>query len=158
MSPGCAAGRDRTGEPDAVSEQVLSGVAHNWSARLISVVQAFDRPETLLIIMRDEAGVMAGVISRTDIVARISHCTGRFCTEAVETAMTTYVQICVPSDPVRDIWSRMKQMGFMHMPAIDGARRPLGVLAARDVPVTLLEVREHEESLLMDYVNGVGYR
>jgi CBS domain-containing protein len=125
---------------------------------LITVAQAFDRPETLLIIVRDEAGVMAGVISRTDIVARIGHCSGCSCTEAVEAAMTTDVQTCAPSDPVEDIWSRMKQTGFMHMPVIDGARRPLGVLAARDVLVTLLEDREHEESLLMDYVNGVGYR
>jgi hypothetical protein len=41
---------------------------------------------------------------------------------------------------------------------IDGAGRPLGVLVARDVFETLLADREHEESLLMDYVTGIGYR
>ena len=30
--------------------------------------------------MRDEAGAMVGVLSRNDIVARISHCTGCSCT------------------------------------------------------------------------------
>lgn len=58
------------------------------SARLVDAAQAFDRPETLLIIVCDEGGVLRGVVSRTDIVARISHCTGCSCTESVQAAMT----------------------------------------------------------------------
>jgi arabinose-5-phosphate isomerase len=72
--------------------------------------------------------------------------------------MTADVNACSPSDPVEDIWTRMKQTGFMHLPVIDPAKRPLGVLAARDVLETLLEEREYEETLRMDYVNGIGYR
>lgn len=52
----------------------------------------------------------------------------------------------------------MKRTGFMHLPVVDGAGGPLGVLAARDVLVALLADREHEETLLMDYVTGIGYR
>lgn len=128
------------------------------SARVTAAAQAFDRPETRLIILNDPEGIMVGVVSRTDIVARISHCTGCSCTEAVESAMTTDVKTCAPSDPIGDIWTRIKQTGFMHLPVIDTARRPLGVLAARDVLETLLDEREHEESLLIDYVKGIGYR
>ena len=128
------------------------------SARLIDAAQAFDRPETLLIIVCDESGVIRGVISRTDIVARISHCTGCSCTESVQAAMTAEVATCTPSESLDDIWTRMKRTGFMHLPMIDGADRPLGVLAARDVLVALLADREHEETLLMDYVTGIGYR
>ena len=46
----------------------------------------------------------------------------------------------------------------MHLPVMDGTGRPLGVLAARDVLVALLADREHEETLLMEYVTGTGYR
>ncbi len=128
------------------------------SARLVDAAQAFDRPEALLIIVCDEGGVLRGVVSRTDIVARISHCTGCSCTESVQAAMTAEVETCKPSESLDDIWTRMKRTGFMHLPVVDGAGRPLGVLAARDVLVVLLADREHEETLLMDYVTGIGYR
>ncbi len=128
------------------------------SARLVTAAQAFDQPETRLMVVLDMAGAMVGVVSRTDIVARISHCTGCSCTEPVAAAMTTDVKCCAPSDAVEGIWKWMKQTGFTHMPVLDSARRPLGVLAARDVLETLLEDREHEESLLADYVSGIGYR
>lgn len=111
-----------------------------------------------MIIVNDPEGIMVGVVSRTDIVALISRCAGCSCTEAVEAAMTADVKTCAPSDPIEDIWIQMKQTGVMHLPVIDTARRPLGVLAARDVLETLLDEREHEESLLMDYVKGSGYR
>lgn len=64
--------------------------------------------------------------------------------------MTADVKTCAPSDPIEDIWTRMKQTGFMHLPVIDTERRPLGILAARDPLETLIDEREHEESLLMD--------
>lgn len=128
------------------------------SARLVDAAQAFDRPETLLIFVCDESGVLRGVVSRTDIVARISHCTGCSCTESVQAAMTAEVATCTPSESLDDIWARMKRTGFMHLPVVDGTGRPMGVLAARDVLVALLADREQEETLLMDYVTGIGYR
>lgn len=128
------------------------------TARLFSAAQAVERLETLLVIVCDEAGTLQGVVRRTDTVARISHCTGCSCTESVEAAMIVEVESCVPSDSVEDIWARMKPTGFMHLPVIGGAGRPLGVIAARDVLVTLLADREHEESLLMEYEAGIGHR
>ncbi|MET4702253.1 putative transcriptional regulator [Constrictibacter sp. MBR-5] len=38
------------------------------SARLIAAAQAFDHPETRLIIVNDPEGIMVDVVSRTDIV------------------------------------------------------------------------------------------
>ncbi|WP_425416358.1 CBS domain-containing protein [Oricola indica] len=128
------------------------------SARLIAAAQAFDHAQTRLIVVLGAGGAIVGVVSRTDIVSRISRCTGCSCTEAVETAMTADVKTCAPSEPVEEVWSRMKQTGFMHMPVIDAARHPLGVMTARDILEALLDEREHEESLLMDYVMGIGYR
>lgn len=72
--------------------------------------------------------------------------------------MTADEKTCAPSDPIEDIWTRMKQTGFMHLPVIDTERRPLGVLVARDPLETLPHEREHDESLSMDYVKGIGYR
>ncbi|MET4702254.1 putative transcriptional regulator [Constrictibacter sp. MBR-5] len=72
--------------------------------------------------------------------------------------MTADVKTCAPFDAVEDIWTQMKQTGFMHLPVIDTTRRPLGVLATRGVLEPLLDEREHEETPLINYVKGIGYR
>ena len=41
------------------------------SARLVDAAQAFDRPETLLIIVCDEGGVIRGVV--TGLLAGVPH-------------------------------------------------------------------------------------
>jgi CBS domain-containing protein len=60
-----------------------------------------------LVIVCDEAGTLLGVVSRTDVVARISHCTGCSYTETVEAAKTVDIESCAFSDSVEDIWIRM---------------------------------------------------
>jgi hypothetical protein len=52
----------------------------------------------------------------------------------------------------------MKQRELKNIPIIDAESRPLGLLNARDVLQALLKNVEYEESLLIDYVAGIGYR
>jgi hypothetical protein len=52
----------------------------------------------------------------------------------------------------------VKQRGLKNIPIVDRDTVPLGVLNARDMVRVLLEDIEHEESLLRDYVIGIGYR
>lgn len=127
-------------------------------ARLTTAAGLFGNHETRLIVVCDAAGCMTGVVSRTDIVTRISRCTGCTCAETIGTAMTAPVTACRPTEAADEIWDRMKRTGFTHLPVMDAGGRPVGVLGARDVLETLLAEREQEESLLMDYVTGIGYR
>ena len=48
--------------------------------------------------------------------------------------------------------------GFVHVPVIDAAGRPSGVVNARDALRELMAEGQYEEALLRDYVMGVGYR
>ena len=122
------------------------------AARLLS-----DRHTNLIVVCND-GGVMVGVVTKTDIVRRISSCHGSGCATAVATVMTRDVTSCRPDDLLQNIWSIMKERSLLHIPIVGQDFKPLGVISARDALFELLGEVEHEESLLRDYVMGIGYR
>ena len=71
--------------------------------------------------------------------------------------MTRDVVFCRPGDLLHDVWTRMKERGLKNIPVVDRDSRPLGVLHARDILQVLLKESEDEESILRDYVMGIGY-
>lgn len=117
----------------------------------------FLRAGTDLVVVCDSAGFLAGVITKTDVVSQISECQGSSCTAAASSVMTRDVVLCRPGDWLQDVWSRMKERGLKNVPVMDRESRPLGVLNARDALQALLQEVQDEESLLRDYVMGVGY-
>ena len=52
----------------------------------------------------------------------------------------------------------MGKRGFVHIPVVDDGFKPLGVVNERDALRSLMAEGAYEESLLRDYVMGVGYR
>lgn len=113
---------------------------------------------TDLVIVCDSAGLLAGVITKTDIVAQISQCRGASCITAAALAMTRDVVLCESKDLLHDVWARMKARGLKHVPVVDRESRPLGLLHARDILQVLLSESENEDAMLRDYVTGLGYR
>lgn len=130
----------------------------NANGLLIDAARLLNGPQFNLVVVCDDAGKMAGVISKTDVVIHISHCTGCSCTMAAAQVMTKEVAFCRPSDYLRDVWTVIKERGLKNVPVVDQDSTPIGVLNARDVLEVLLEEVEHEEQLLRDYVTCVGYR
>ena len=126
-------------------------------ALLIDAARLLNSPRLNLVVVCDGSGKMVGVVTRTDIVGRISHCTGCSCTMAASQVMTHEVMFCRPRDLVNDVWSIIKERGLKNIPIVDDDRRPLGVLSARDTLQVLLEDVQYEEQLLRDYVMCVGY-
>jgi cellobiose phosphorylase/CBS domain-containing protein len=116
------------------------------------------RAGTDLVVVCGPAGVVVGVITKTDVVARISECGGAACTTAAALAVSADVLLCAPEDLVQDVWSKMKARGLKNIPVASADGRPLGVLNARDVLGALLHGVKEEESLLREYVMGIGYR
>ncbi len=112
---------------------------------------------TDLVIVCTSAGLVVGVITKTDVVGQLSRCQGASCTKAASLAMTRDVVVCRPGELLQDVWKRMKARKLKNIPVVDQESRPLGVLNARDILQVLLEESQHEESLLRDYVMGVGY-
>ena len=112
---------------------------------------------TDLVIVCDSAGLVAGVITKTDVVGQMSRCQGASCTMAASLAMTRDVVVCRPGELLQDVWKRMKERKLKNIPVVDKDSRPVGVLHARDILQVLLEESQDEESMLRDYVMGIGY-
>lgn len=133
-------------------------VTINADAPLIEAAKLLNGRKSSLVVVCNSDGVMAGVITKTDVVGQISHCKGCSCTIAASAVMTRDVTFCHPHLPLKDAWSRMKDSGLKHIPVVDHELRPIGVLHARQAVQALLEEVGDEEEILRDYVMGVGYR
>ena len=116
------------------------------------------RSGTDLVVVCSSEGLLAGVITKTDVVGQISQCQGASCMVAASVIMTRDVVFCHPGDLLQDVSVRMKERSLKNIPVVDEHSRPTGVLTARAILAVLLHEVEYEEALLMDYVKGVGYR
>lgn len=113
---------------------------------------------TDLVVVCGSGSAVVGVITKTDVVRQLSDCQGGACLTATSLVMTRKIVRCGPHDSLREVWLTMKARGLKNVPITEADGRPVGVLNARDALGTLLQGVEDEESLLRDYVMGVGYR
>lgn len=128
------------------------------AAPVIEAARLLSLPDTHLVVACDRDGAMSGVLTKSDIVRQISHCTGCSCTEGVADIMTRDIVKCRPEDHLRSVWDVMKSRVLKQVPISDAQSRPMGVLYANDALQLLLKEAEYEEDLLRDYVMGMGYR
>jgi CBS domain-containing protein len=127
-------------------------------ALLTNAARLLDGRHINLVVACDSGGVMVGVVTKTDVVRQMGRCQGSSCTATVATVMTKDVTYCRLGDLLHDVWTIMKERSLLHVPIVGEDSTPLGVINARDALLALLEGSEYEESLLRDYVMGIGYR
>jgi len=102
---------------------------------------------------------MAGVVSKSDVISCFAAATGSDCLRRVVSAvMRRDVVSCVAEEDLHAVWLRMKTSGLKNIPVLNDDARPLGLLSARDTLELILEGTEEEETLMRDYVMGIGYR
>lgn len=111
-----------------------------------------------MLLVCDNNGHLAGLLTKTDIVRQTGRCTGASCTAPVMATMIRDVIAADPTQSLQGVWKVMKTHGLKNLPVLTEDRRPLGVLNARDVLQALLKEVRKEESLLYEYVMGLGYR
>ena len=126
-------------------------------ARLIEAARLLREAGTVVVAVCTSDGVLAGVITKTDVVAQISHCQGQSCTTSASSVMTRDIVACKPNQLLSEVWAIMKNRKLKNVPIGDVESRPIGMLNARDALQLLLEEVEDEELLLHDYVMCVGY-
>lgn len=124
---------------------------------LINAARLLSDLHTDLVVVCGTDKLLAGAITKTDIVRRMSDCQGSGCTTSTSTVMTRTVILCHTSDLLHDVWLIMKERGLKNIPVVDQDSRPVGVINARDALGALLEEVEYEEVLLREYVMCVGY-
>ena len=84
------------------------------------------------LVVCDQAGLMVGVLTKINIVRQVSHCKNAACTSTAVEIMTREVTFCRTTDCLPDVLSMMQARGFVHVPVIDAAGWPSGVVNARD--------------------------
>lgn len=124
---------------------------------LLEVARLLSNTQISLVVVCDADGLMVGVISKTNIIRQIGHCQGAACTSTAAEIMTRDVTFCRATDCLPDVLSMMLARGFVHVPVVDAQRKPSGVVNARDGLRELWADGQYEETLLRDYVMGVGY-
>lgn len=127
-------------------------------ALLKDVAKLLSNTHISLVVVCEADGRMAGVITKTNVVRRIGHCEGNACTTTAASVMTRDVAFCHPADELSDVLAMMQTRGFVHVPVVDRHMVPSGVINARDALRELLTQEQYEESLLRDYVMGIGYQ
>lgn len=125
---------------------------------LVAAARLLATPDCDMIVVTGRDGTMEGIVTKTDVVARIGECEGHRCTAPVSEAMVRQVLSCRAADDLHDVWSKMKMRGLKNIPVLDDEDRPVGVLNARDALGALLSSSENEGALLRDYVMSAGYR
>jgi CBS domain-containing protein len=127
-------------------------------AGLVAAAERLCETNKALLVVCDAAGVMRGVISKTDVVRQVSHPRPDLAALKAADVMTTTVTSCKPGDLLHDVLAMMKDKGFVHVPVVDRNARPIGVVNARDALQVLFGELKDEELLLREYVMGIGYR
>ncbi len=85
---------------------LVQGLLTPARARLVTIADGAPMIEaakllrrgTDLVVVCGTAGLLAGVITKTDVVGQISRCQGASCLMAASLVMTRDVLLCRPSD------------------------------------------------------------
>ena len=127
-------------------------------ASLFEAAEILANRNTPLVVVCDNEGTAAGVITRSDVVKVLATARLDACGLKADAIMAETMLSCRLDDPLQQVWAIMNSRYLRSVPIIDDDGRPLGVVYARDVASALLDEVTHEEVLLRDYVMGVGYQ
>lgn len=127
-------------------------------ANVKDVARLLGTTQRSMVVVCDRSEKMIGIITKTNVVLQIGHCEGQTCRKLATDLMVSDVAFCHQEDSLSDVLAKMASLGFVHLPVIDDDFRPVGIVNARDALRAVLADEVYEESLLFDYVMGVGYR
>lgn len=129
-------------------------IAHDTPVR--SAASALSTADIGLIVVCDDNGRAAGVVSKSDLIRHLA--TMGVAEAPVSILMSRNIVFCRPEDDLYTTWQRMTAQSLQNMPLLGADSRPLGVLDIRDALKALLDQEKYEERLLFNYVTGVGYQ
>ena len=105
------------------------------------------------LVVTDEAGRLAGIISERDIVRGLLTHGDELLKLPASELMTRSVKTCSPGDNIRDVMAKMTHSRVRHLPVLDGGRL-CGIISIGDVVKNRLDELEMETGVLRDYIVG----
>lgn len=120
-------------------------------ASLIEAAQSLDANRIGALVVLDESGALAGVISERDIV-RIAARQGSIAlTSPVSSAMTAEVHTATPDDTIADVMISMTGRRIRHLPVLAGGQLA-GMVSIGDVVKRKIETAEAEAEAMKAYI------
>jgi CBS domain-containing protein len=103
------------------------------------------------IVIVDEDGKVAGIVSERDIVRVVGSEGPQALKEAVETCMTKTVVTCREGDTIDRLMSEMTSHRFRHMPVVERGRL-VGLVSIGDVVRLRIAEAEMEAAAMRQYI------
>lgn len=105
------------------------------------------------LIVVDDAGALAGILSERDIVRKLAETPGQTLPQSVAENMTRDVVTCGAEDTLINVLRRMSEGRFRHMPVLEG-NKIIGMVTIGDVVNFRLNELEHEALQLKQLIVG----
>ena len=125
---------------------------------LAEVAALLSSSQISLVVVCDTQGRAVGVITETILVRQLGFGKADVFTTRADQVMARNFTTCRVSDALAELLALMHQGGLIQVTVIDDDGRPVGIVNARDGLRALLAQGHFEESLLRNYVMGVGYQ
>ncbi len=144
------------GDMEAVTRSRLVKV--HGDTLLADVAAMLSSSQISLVVVCGAQGQAIGVITETILVRQLGFGKADVFSTRADDVMARDFSSCQNSDTLTELLALMHERGLMQVAVLDDRSRPIGVVNARDGLRALLAHGHHEESLLRNYVTGVGYQ
>ena len=120
-------------------------------ASLAEAAHTLTRNRIGAVLVLDDDGRCAGILSERDLVRAISWEGGNALGRTVASVMTSPVATCEENDTVEELMERMTHGRFRHLPVVKH-ERVVGIISIGDVVKTRIEETVREAQALKEYI------
>ena len=106
------------------------------------------------LVVRDDRGVLIGIISERDLVRAIAKGGAAAFGERVSEHMTPNPETCTEADTVESLMEVMTRGRFRHVPVLDDRMQLCGMVSIGDVVKTRIAETVSEAAALRDYISA----
>jgi CBS domain-containing protein len=105
------------------------------------------------VVVRDESGALAGILSERDVVHAVANESVTALARPVGLYMTRAVATCTEQDSIEDLMEMMTVGRFRHLPVIEDDRI-IGIVSIGDVVKTRIAETVQEAASLREYITA----
>lgn len=128
-------------------------IAITADATLSEAARLLARKRIGAVIVRDETGALAGILSERDVVRAVADESVSALARPVSAYMTRTVATCCETDSVEDLMEMMTIGRFRHVPVLD-SERITGIISIGDVVKTRIAETVQEAASLREYITA----
>ncbi|MCE7026876.1 CBS domain-containing protein [Jiella avicenniae] len=118
---------------------------------LAEVVDVLAERRIGAIVLLDDAGHVAGIVSERDVVRVLAKFGAEILTKPIGEAMTVKVKTCTSDTGIDEVLAIMTNGRFRHLPVVEGGRLA-GIVSIGDVVKLKIEEAEREAAQMREYI------